>query len=934
MKPTHWIATVAVLSAGCASTIENSSPSIREALDRKQPAPEELTVQQSTQIEANPQLALENYREIMKLQPDNETRAETLRRMADLQIEVEDVEPGTDDAALKNSIGIYQDLLKSNPDGKANDRVLYQLARAYQSLGETELSIDTLARLQTEYPNSSYASDSHFRRGELLFASNRLSEAAAEYRAVMALGDETPFYEAAEYKLAWSLYKQSDYEAAVAVLFTILDRDLPPDPSSDPQAAVEATAGGKRALVKDVLRVTSLSFAAMGGGSAMNGYLDSHEEPAYYPLLYRSLGDQLLEQERYNDAGEAYAAFVQRHSNDLLAPEFQASVIDAYRQGGFAELIIREKERYANTYDPRAPYWKGRPVPDEVMTALRQHFDDLAKYYHSQASADPETRSGDFLTAASWYRRLLDVFPDDPAAPENNFLLGETLYAGGKTLEAAQQYTRTAYDYPPHPRSAEAAYAAVLAYQQYAAKVPAEERPEALRLAIDSGKRFAAAHPQHPQALPVLTRATEDLFEIKAFDESVTVAQQVLTAQPAAPAPLRRTALAVSADAEFTQEDYPASEAAYAALLRMVPVQEAEEHERVTEQLAASIYKQAEAARAAGDQRAATEQFLRVGKITPNASIRANADYDAAASLIELEDWAGAATVLESFRSRFPQHEFVADVDKKLAVSYERDTQPVQAAIAYQRIANRDTESQDVRREAAWKSAQLYDEAKRSGDAAGAYESYVRAYPQPVDSAFAARQRLTEIYKAQGNTSQYRYWLGQVVAADAQAGAARSDATRLAAARASLELGRMEAQRARALRLSLPIEQSLPPKREAMQSSIDTLSAAADYGFAEVTTAATLELGDLYRAFGRALMESERPRNLDDLALEQYDLLLEEQAYPFEEKSIEWYETNLKRIRKGVYDKSVKKSYDALVDIAPGQYAKRMKAEEYYDALR
>ena len=71
-----------------------------------------------------------------------------------------------------------------------------------------------------------------------------------------------------------------------------------------------------------------------------------------------------------------------------------------------------------------------------------------------------------------------------------------------------------------------------------------------------------------------------------------------------------------------------------------------------------------------------------------------------------------------------------------------------------------------------------------------------------------------------------------------------------------------------------------------------------------------------------------------DLALEQYDLLLEEQAYPFEEKSIEWYETNLKRIRKGVYDKSVKKSYDALVDIAPGQYAKRMKAEEYYDALR
>lgn len=934
MRHRHWYAAIAMACAGCASTIDNTSPTIREALDRRAPDPEELTIEASPQIETNPEMALENYREILELQPESSMKAETLRRIADLQIEVEETEIGTDEETIEQSVEIYRQLLRDRPDDPDNDRVLYQLARAYQNLGETERSIDTLAELQNRYPDSSYTSDSHFRRAELLFGVNRLSEAAAEYRRVMALGDATPFHEAAQYKLAWSLYKQSDYEAALGELFTILDRELPAGEISEPQAALDAAADGKRELVRDVLRVTGLSFAAMGGGGAVNDYLSRHPEPDYFPLLYRSLGDQLIEQQRYSDAAEAYAAFVQRNGNHPLAPSFQASVIDAYQRGGFAELIIREKERYANTYDPRAPYWKGRPVPEDVMTALRSHFEDLAKYYHSLASDDPETQGGNYLTAASWYRRLLDVFPQDDQVAETNFLFAETLFAGGRTLDAAEQYTRTAYDYPPHARSAEAAYAAVLAYQKNAAEVAPAERAAALRLAISSSRRFAEAHPQHPQAMAALTRAAEDAFEIEDYPLAVEIAQSVLDAQPPAAEPLRRTALAVAADAEFTQGNYPQAERAYATLQQLVPPQEAAEHRRVTEQLAASIYKQAEAARARGDARAAVEQFLRVGRVTPQASVRANADYDAAAVLIEIEDWNAAAQVLEGFRSRFPQHEFADDADKKLAISYERSGQPLQAALAYRRIAERRSEPQEVRREAAWKTAELYEQAGRRGEAAAAYERYVRAYPQPLDLALAARRQLIDIHRSSGDGERYRYWLSDFVDAEAGAGAARTDATRLEAARAALELGRLDAERARAMRLSLPIEQSLPQKRAAMQAAIDSLSRAAAYGFAEVTTAATLQLGDLYRAFARSLMDSERPRELDALALEQYELLLEEQAYPFEEKAIEWYETNLQRIRRGIYDESVRKSYQALVEMAPSQYQKRMRAEDFYDELR
>ena len=54
-------------------------------------------------------------------------------------------------------------------------------------------------------------------------------------------------------------------------------------------------------------------------------------------------------------------------------------------------------------------------------------------------------------------------------------------------------------------------------------------------------------------------------------------------------------------------------------------------------------------------------------------------------------------------------------------------------------------------------------------------------------------------------------------------------------------------------------------------------------------------------------MESERPAGLSGEELEQYDILLEEQAYPFEEKSINIHETNVGRISAGTYDEWVKK---------------------------
>ncbi len=114
-----------------------------------------------------------------------------------------------------------------------------------------------------------------------------------------------------------------------------------------------------------------------------------------------------------------------------------------------------------------------------------------------------------------------------------------------------------------------------------------------------------------------------------------------------------------------------------------------------------------------------------------------------------------------------------------------------------------------------------------------------------------------------------------------------------------------------------------------MERALAGYQPAVGYAVAEVTTAATYEMGELYRHLAADLMKSERPANLDAEALEQYDLLLEEQAFPFEEKAIEVHELNARRAADGLYDEWVRKSYAVLAEVEPARFGKQVEPEPF-----
>ncbi len=150
---------------------------------------------------------------------------------------------------------------------------------------------------------------------------------------------------------------------------------------------------------------------------------------------------------------------------------------------------------------------------------------------------------------------------------------------------------------------------------------------------------------------------------------------------------------------------------------------------------------------------------------------------------------------------------------------------------------------------------------------------------------------------------------------------------------ASLELAEPARRRFVVAKLTQPLASSLKLKRSLMEEVIEIYSRLADYGIADVTTAATYRLGEIYQIFSADLMNSERPKNLDVAALEQYDILLEEQVYPFEEKAIDLYKANADRAPDGVYDEWVRKSFEQLASLMPGRYAKLERSENVVTAL-
>ncbi len=127
--------------------------------------------------------------------------------------------------------------------------------------------------------------------------------------------------------------------------------------------------------------------------------------------------------------------------------------------------------------------------------------------------------------------------------------------------------------------------------------------------------------------------------------------------------------------------------------------------------------------------------------------------------------------------------------------------------------------------------------------------------------------------------------------------------------------------------LKQPLNVALTDKKAHMQKALDDYKQVLSYNIAEYTSAANYQIATIYHQLASDLMASERPANLSSLELEQYNILLEEQADPFDDKAISLYVANTDLVKQNIYDAWVQKSFSALAKLSPGRYDRHEQLE-------
>jgi tetratricopeptide (TPR) repeat protein len=676
--------------------------------------------------------------------------------------------------------------------------------------------------------------------------------------------------------------------------------------------------------------VVTLALAYLDGPETLAVHMRDLDRPDWQYEVYRALADDYLEDERFLDSVATWATFIDQNSLDARAPSAHIGMINTLVEADFPSEVQPKKEEFVARYGIYSQFWA---IHDETVRAgyLKEHhtyLKELANLAHGKAQ---ETDlAADYLKAADWYDEIVVTFPEDPSTAEYLFLLGEVYTEAGENGRAVASYQRVVHEFIDYPRSDEAGYAAILGLQALVASAPPEELELWQRLTIDAQIEFAMLFSADERAPAVQAAAADSLFALAEYDEAVNLADNLLTTWPQLPAELRQTALLILGHGYFEMNDFVAAESAYHRLL-LIDL-DAEEQEKVEERLLAAVYKQGEAAEEAGYTDDAVAHYLRLADIDPGSEIAAQGQFDAVAVVEEAGRIGEAAVLLEGFRTSFPDHELNRDLEKRLADMYERTGDWENAAEEYLTLSETAPDV-EVRQQSKYRAAELYLELGDRNEAIEQFKEYAHTYETPLDLNLEAVHHLDVLYQAAGDGKSRRYWLDRKIDIHRKMGTAATERATFLAAEAQYVFAEDERSDFEVIRLTNPLPKSLKRKQKALTRTVKAYEAVAEYQVGRFSTASTYQIANLYASLSKSIMESDRPGNLNELELEQYEILLEEQAYPFEEQAISLHEINMRRSWDGVYDDWVKQSFAELRRLMPARFDKQEIDVAYVETI-
>ena len=851
--------------------------------------------------------------------------------------------------------------LPSPLDFATEAHILYQEAKVLELSGEREKSIQALTKLVQRFPQSDYRVEAWFRIGEQAFTQGQYRAAEHAFTQIIETlasqtvpGQDIPitppasekqaYLQQAYYMAGWSRFKLGQYARAQQRFLDYWDLVW--------TIREPVFAKGLVTQSQDVLRAMVTAFDYLEGEETLIELFNQQGARPYEVVVYQHYVEWLKGKDRLGDAIRLSEAFIHNHPSDPRSPGFAAQKVALTEQLLGSQAAWEAKAHYLREYGPIGTI-SGNAESDPRFSALWAHPEhwqwnrqaislgyaqSLAEHHYVMGqNLSGEASKTSFLLASRYYDLLLQGWPEEPSTGRNRFLKAESLYAGEAFQEAAEVYKKISYGDERNQHSemeqADSAYALIDSLRHLATAGMEEAFWTEV---LQAEQMFLQQFERDPRTPAVYSDALALSRKIHLPEVNLALAlhlEEALRENRIQSLPPQYSVPSVSSE-QLLQMAFSHQTGSLLALQSFNPLEQTvtralsavnwpdDKRQELLELKALALYRQAEKLEPT-DRAQAVSLYLRAASESPRGTVGKSARQDAIALLLADEQWNEAIPLLESYVKDYPQQANPEGKVIQLAMSLERVGQWQTSAQYWEAILfSPPPVFEQPESELVWHIAQLYDKAGVPEKAIQHYRHYANSYPEPLLRLMQAQDRLIDLYTQKGDRASQAFWVARVI---------ESFKTRkvevgqesMTVVRRALRWDLSDKQRMyEAIRLSSPLKLALLKKKNALKALVEVALLLAQTGDIEAANESLYLTGEVYRKLALDLLESPAPQGLNELELSQYALLLEELAFPFEEKAIALHEQNMQHLASGTLNSWTLKSLNALKGLLPVRYDK------------
>ncbi len=674
-----------------------------------------------------------------------------------------ETEPVAPEPNYEATIALHRQLLARFPDYRLADAAWYLLGYSYSEQGQPELALEAYLQLVANHPTSDFRAEVWTRIGEIYFDRSDVAslEKAIEAYAQVKNFPESPYYDKALYKIAWTYYRLDRYDEAVASFLELIDY-------ADRQKELTGVSGSE--LRAEAIQYVAISLAddVWGGVPKAKAVLATIDDKPYAGEIWKQYGQVLYDQTRYAQAIEVLAFAIAKYPNDRDNPEAQDRIVRAHEQLRDFDGATVAREKLVADYSQGSLWYVANQNDEDAIrkaeSLTERSLYTAAIFRHQQAQAYKADgrltdASRNYQAAARAYQQYLTRFPKSSNAYDFEFYLAECLFYSDQFAAAAVQYESVRDSTLNNKHLEAAALSAVITYEklidqkveagsipEYPLQTAAERaaKPVAPKDLVEIRGQLVAASDRYLTLIPdgsrspaIAYRAAEVYYRHDRFPEARRRFESIVSNYP--DNEVARYASNLIIESYLAVEDWEAVEKVSNRLMAVAEASETDDVQRrdFVEQLSVfkvgAQFKQAEKYDSAGEYEKAAETYVRLVDENPQHEFADKALFNAAIAFEKVKRYDSASQVYARIYDDYPKSELAPRALFRVGINAEQGFDFATAISAYGRLAERYPNSEN-RADAMYNQAVVLENMQRYDEAAAAYKQYATIFSKRDDA--------------------------------------------------------------------------------------------------------------------------------------------------------------------------------------------------------